>query len=93
MPIASFQMMNRCYSDSNMMVQGFSSVAIMCQEVRVVRQVPLKDCGQIVHSPMMDRLLVSGLPAVPLILLNGGAELLIPALPVTDLFCDAPNTQ
>ena len=93
MPIASFQMMNRCYSDSNMMVQGFSSVAIMCQEVRVVRQVPLKDCGQIVSSPMMDRLLVSGLPEVPLILLNGGAELLIPALPVTDLFCDAPNTQ
>jgi len=31
MTIASFQMMNRCYSDSDMMVQGFPSVAILCQ--------------------------------------------------------------
>ena len=59
----------------------------------MVRQVPLKDCGQIVFSPMMDRLLVSGLPVVPLILLNGGAELLILGLPVTDLFCDAKKNQ
>jgi hypothetical protein len=36
MQIVSFQMMNRCYSDSDMLVQGFPTVAILRQEVRVV---------------------------------------------------------
>jgi hypothetical protein len=93
MPIASFQMMNRCYSDSDMMVQGSPSVATMGQKVRVVRQVPLKDCGQMVLSPIMDRLLVLGIPVVSLIRLHEGAELLTPALHITDLFCDAITNQ
>jgi hypothetical protein len=108
MPIASFQMINRCYSDSDMMVQDSPSVATMSQKVRVVRQVPLKDCGQMVVSPIMDRLLVLGIPVVspimdrllvlgipvvPLICLLGGAELLTPALHVTDIFCDATKNQ
>ena len=93
MPIASFQMMNRCYSDSDMMVQGSPSVATMGQKVRGVRQVPLKDCGQMVLSPIMDSLLVLGIPVMPLICRHEGAELLTPALHVTDLFCDATKNQ
>ena len=80
-------------SDSDMMVPGFPSVATMGQKVRVVRQVPLKDCGQMVLSPIMDRLLVLGIPVVSLICLQGGAELLPPALHVTDLFYAATKNQ
>ena len=87
-PIASFQMMNRCYSDSDMMVQGSPSVDTMGQKVRAVRQVPLKDCGQMVLSPIMDRLLVLGIPVVSLICLHGGAELLTPAFHVGGLCHD-----
>ena len=92
-PIASLQMMNRCYSDSDMMVQGSPSVDTMGQKVRVVRQVPLQDCGQMVLSPIMDSLLVLGIPVVPLICPQGGEELMTPALHVTDLFCDATKNQ
>jgi hypothetical protein len=93
MPIASFQMKNRFYSDSDMIVQGSPSVATMGQKVRGVCQVPLKDCGQMVLSPIMDSLLVLGIPVVSLICPHGGAELLTPALHVTDLFCDATKNQ
>jgi len=73
----------------------------MGQKVRVVRQVPLQDCGQMVLSPIMDRLLVLGIPVVSLICLHGGAELLTPALHVTDLLrrdtesmdCDLPDSE
>ena len=63
----------------------------------MVRQVPLKDCGQIVFSPMMDRLLVSGLPVVAFIILSTRAEPLAPPLvlplPLTDLFYNATKKQ
>ena len=85
--------LGRRQTDSDMMVQGSPSVATMGQKVRGVRQVPLKDCGQMVLSPIMDSLLVLGIPVVPLICPHGGAELLTPALHDTDLFCVATKNQ